>query len=171
MPQAHPREHESPRPSNPTIEMSSSAFADGATIPTKHTDDGANVSPPLSWGAPPPRTVSFALICEDPDAPSGLFVHWLLWGIKADERGLPEGIVATGDPDDRGQGENGFGGIGWGGPSPPPGKPHRYVFRLYALDHVPKLEPGASRRALERAMEGHVLATGKLIGRYGRGSS
>src|SRR5439155_12041068 len=132
------------------LTLTSSAFTDGATIPVRYTADGDNGSPPLAWTDPPGGTKSFALVCEDPDAPSGSFVHWLVWDIKADARGLKQGVSHTGDASGIHQGENGFGSIGYGGPSPPPGKPHRYVFHLYALDDRPALEPGVAREDLER---------------------
>jgi Raf kinase inhibitor-like YbhB/YbcL family protein len=148
------------------MRLTSAAFADGATVPVRYTADGENVSPPLTWQRGPDGTSSFALICEDPDAPSGLFVHWLVWNIDASQLELAEGFRdAAGGPL---QGENGFGSIGWGGPSPPRGKPHRYVFRLYALDTKLSLGRGASRADLERALEGHVLDETMLIGTYGR---
>jgi Raf kinase inhibitor-like YbhB/YbcL family protein len=148
------------------LEVRSTAFREGDRIPVRHTADGADFSPPIAWGEPPERTRSFALICEDPDAPSGLFVHWLAWGIKPDQRGLDEGVRAERDTDGIRQGQNSFHNIGYGGPKPPPGKPHRYRFRVYALDNRPELAPGASRKELDRAIEGHVLAEGVLVGTY-----
>jgi hypothetical protein len=153
-------------PTLPRLRLSSRAFADGDTVPRRHTADGKNVSPPLSWSEPPPGTRSLALICEDPDAPSGLFVHWLAWDIEPERGQLPEGASAL--TRDLIQGTNGFGHVGYGGPSPPPGKPHRYVFRLFALDFRPELRPGAKRAELDRAIEAHVLAEGTLVGKYGR---
>jgi hypothetical protein len=159
-----------------TLAVSSSAFPHGATIPAVHTCDGRDVSPPLTWsGAPaPPAIKTFALICDDPDAPGKTFVHWVLYNLPADASGLPEGVppvAALPDEDGRGgalQGTNDFGQAGYGGPCPPPGKPHRYFFKLYALDAALDLEPGASKRDLERAMKGHVAAEAQLIGTYGR---
>src|SRR5690242_11774233 len=113
------------------IELTSPAFAGGREIPRKHTADGEDVSPPLEWGAPPEKTRGFALICEDPDAPRGTFTHWVIFNVPGDARGLPGGI--TPEPalgDGMLQGVNDFGRAGYGGPSPPPGKPHRYFFRL-----------------------------------------
>jgi Raf kinase inhibitor-like YbhB/YbcL family protein len=149
--------------------ITSRAFADGADIPRQYTADGENISPPLSWGEPPAGTESFALICEDPDAPSGLFVHWTAWNIEPDRRELEEGLPATPESGIR-QGVNSFGDLGYGGPSPPRGVPHRYVFRLYALDSRLDLRSGATRAELDRAIEGHVLEESLLIGRYGRTS-
>ena len=150
----------------PTFRVSSTAFADGDTIPRRFTADGENVSPPLSWSDLPTGTHSVALICDDPDAPSGRFVHWLAWNIDPDLYELHEGVPPL--TRDFVQGANGFGDVGYGGPSPPPGKPHRYFFLLYALDNRPKLRPGAKRTELQRAIEAHVLAEGMLVGKYGR---
>lgn len=150
------------------IEVRSEAFEDGDRIPRKYTADGDDVSPPLRWGSPPSQTRSFAVICDDPDAPHGTFVHWTAWNIKADERSLLEGLPPTADTYGVRQGRNGFGRTGYGGPSPPPGKPHRYRFHVYALDVRPDLLSGATRAELERAMRGHVLAEGVLEGSYGR---
>jgi Raf kinase inhibitor-like YbhB/YbcL family protein len=150
------------------LELSSAAFADGATIPRRYTRDGDEVSPPLTWGRAPEGTESYALVVEDPDAPSGLFTHWTLWNLKPTEARLPEDVPHVAEASGYAQGENGFGGTGWGGPSPPPGKPHRYVFRLFALDAKLELEGGAPREALDRALDGHVLADTRHAGMYGR---
>ena len=164
MPQSQPQPPTSRERSveKPAITLSSPSFADGATIPKRYTADGENVSPALTWRGRPQGTSSFAIVCEDPDAPSGLFTHWLVWNVDASATRLDEG--ATGLT----QGENGFSRAGWGGPSPPPGKPHRYVFRLYALDTKPSLAPGANRDAFDCAVEGHILGEAMLIGTYGR---
>lgn len=163
------RPHEAGRKTASTaLTLTSPAFANGATIPRRYTADGEDISPHLTWNEGPSGTVSFALVCEDPDAPSGLFVHWLVWNIPADESRLRPDFPATAETAGIRQGENGFGNPGWGGPSPPPGKPHRYVFRLYALDTALDLPGGASRTELDRAIEGHVLAESILIGMYGR---
>jgi len=151
------------------IELTSSAFRDGASIPVKHTCDGEDVSPPLEWSGAPEGTKSLALICNDPDAPMKTWVHWVLYDIPASETQLPEGVpkeesVLEGAK----QGTTDFGRIGYGGPCPPPGKPHRYYFKLYALDTVLNLAPGASEKDLLRAMDGHVLAEGQLMGTYKR---
>jgi len=152
-----------------TVELISPAFKDGGTIPSKYTCDGDDVSPPLEWSNVPEDTKSLALICDDPDAPMGTWVHWVLYGLPADTTSLPEGVpmneaiegVAL-------QGTNDFKRIGYGGPCPPPGKPHRYFFKLYALDTELDLKPGAKKKDLEKAMKGHVLAKGQLLGRYQR---
>jgi Raf kinase inhibitor-like YbhB/YbcL family protein len=151
------------------IELSSTAFGDGANIPKQYTGDGKDVSPPLRWSDPPPETKSFALICDDPDAPRGTWVHWVLFNLPAEERQLEEAVPAQKELD-KGvkQGKNDFGKIGYGGPAPPPGKSHRYFFKLYALDTALDLAPGATKDQLLAAMKGHVLAEGQLMGRYGR---
>jgi Raf kinase inhibitor-like YbhB/YbcL family protein len=172
MPQ--PQSQPSPQPRNidwraaRALALTSAAFADGATIPRRHTADGADLSPPLTWEAGPEGTKSFAILCEDPDSPKGLFVHWLVFGIPADMHALPEGVENERETRGIKQGTNGFGRVGWGGPKPPPGKPHRYVFRLFALDDEIDLAAGSERAALDRAIEGHVLSEAVLIGTYSR---
>jgi Raf kinase inhibitor-like YbhB/YbcL family protein len=151
-----------------TFRLSSLAFADGANIPRRYTAEGENLSPHLSWGEPPAGTESFALLCEDPDAPSGNFVHWLAWDIDPSERELKESVPASGENSGLRQGQNGFRQTGYGGPAPPPGPPHRYIFRVWALDTRLGLNRGASRGEVERAIEGHVLAEARLTGIYGR---
>jgi Raf kinase inhibitor-like YbhB/YbcL family protein len=151
------------------IELASTAFRDGEAIPPPYTGDGRDVSPPLRWSDPPAGTKSFALICDDPDAPAGTWVHWLLFNLPAQQRQLeesapPQETLAGGAR----QGKNDFGKSGYGGPAPPPGKPHRYFFKLYALDTLLDLAPGASKSQLVAAMKGHVLPEGQLVGRYGR---
>jgi Raf kinase inhibitor-like YbhB/YbcL family protein len=151
------------------IELSCPAFQTGAAIPKLYTADGADKSPPLRWAEPPKGTQSIALICDDPDAPAGVWVHWVLWNLPAQSRELTEGVptvetLASGAR----QGTNDFGKTGYGGPAPPKGKPHRYFFKLYALDTTLDAPPGATKAQLERAMKGHILAEGQLIGTYGR---
>lgn len=151
------------------FELKSAAFAHGSDIPQKHTCDGADLSPPLAWTSPPAGTKAFALVCDDPDAPSGLWVHWVLWGVPPTAGTLPEGVKQ--DPtlgDGSRQGRNDFGKLGYNGPCPPRGKPHRYFCRLYALDAAPSLEPGATRQQLLDAIKGHTLGQAELMGRYGR---
>ncbi len=149
--------------------LSSSAFSASATIPKKHTCDGADISPELKWTDAPAGTQSFALIADDPDAPVGTWTHWIAWNIAAKSTGLPEGVQkAESLPDGMRQGKNDFKRIGYGGPCPPPGKPHRYFFKLFALDATLSLNGGASRRELETAMKGHVLGQAELMGKYGR---
>jgi Raf kinase inhibitor-like YbhB/YbcL family protein len=150
------------------LTVTSPAFFDGETIPERFTGDGDDVSPPLHWSPPPEGTKSLAVLCEDPDAPSGTFVHWLLWNLDADERGLQERITPHLEADQLVQGQNGFGRTGYAGPKPPRGEAHRYVFRVFALDHRPKIRCEATRVEFDRAIRGHVLAEGALIGRYAR---
>jgi len=152
-----------------TLEIKSSAFAAGVTIPKKYTADGPDVSPPLHWGDPPAGTKSLALICDDPDAPVGTWVHWVLWGLPPDTRELPEDVAKTETVlTVAKQGRNDFKKIGYGGPAPPRGPAHRYFFKLYALDTEVDLKPGATKAELEKAMKGHVLAQGELMEKYGR---
>src|SRR4051812_47096831 len=116
------------------LEVTSPAFEDGERIPVKFTADGDDVSPPLRWGDPPTGTRTLAVVCEDPDAPSGLFVHWTAWNLRPEMREVREGFAGSEAEASIAQGRNGFGNTGYGGPKPPPGKPHRYQFRIYALD-------------------------------------
>ncbi len=151
------------------IELTSSAFGEGTSIPKPYTGDGEDVSPPLRWSEPPPGTKSLALICDDPDAPRGTWVHWVLFNLPADQRELEEAVprqetLASGAR----QGKNDFGKIGYGGPAPPPGKPHRYFFKLYAVDAMLDLAPGATKAQLLEALKGHILAEGQFMGHYGR---
>jgi Raf kinase inhibitor-like YbhB/YbcL family protein len=151
------------------IKIKSAAFEEGGMIPKKYTCDGRDVSPPLSWTSVPEGTKSLALICDDPDAPTrGTWIHWVIFNIPADTRELPESIppqktLAIGAK----QGINDFRKIGYGGPCPPSGT-HRYYFYLYALDTEINLEGGATKEQLMRAMEGHILAEGKIMGKYKR---
>lgn len=138
------------------------------TIPKKHTCDGTDVSPGLSWTAVPTGTQSLALIVDDPDAPTGTWTHWLIWNIPGGNS-LREGIPKVDElSDGTRQGRNDFKRVGYGGPCPPAGKPHRYFFKLYAMDTKLDVNAGASRNELERAMKGHVLAQAELMRRYGR---
>jgi Raf kinase inhibitor-like YbhB/YbcL family protein len=149
--------------------LSSSAFKDGEAIPVRHTCDGEDVSPPLAWTGEPVETRSFALICDDPDAPRGTWVHWLIWNLQADAVELGEGIPPSPQlPSGARQGLNDGGGLGYAGPCPPPGKPHRYFFRLHALDTALNLDPRVSRADLEKAMAGHVLTQSTIMGTYER---
>lgn len=149
--------------------LSSSAFAAGAEIPEQYTCEGADASPALSWRGAPAGTKAFALIADDPDAPVGTWVHWVLYDVPADTTELAKGVptdatLRTGAK----QGVNDFRKTGYGGPCPPPGKPHRYVFTLYALDAPTGLKPGARKADVLRAIQGHVLAQTELIGTYKR---
>jgi len=152
-----------------SMSITSAAFAAGETIPKKFTCDGPDLSPQLSWNAPPPGAQSFAMIMDDPDAPVGTWVHWVLYDLPANTTALAEAVpkdeqLSSGAR----QGRNDFGRIGYGGPCPPGGKPHRYFFKLYALDTKLGLKAGATKAEVERAMKGHVLGQGELIGKYGR---
>jgi Raf kinase inhibitor-like YbhB/YbcL family protein len=143
--------------------LTSSAFADGGTIPRAHTCDGQDRSPPLSWSAPPTGTRSLALILDDPDAPGARFIHWLAWGITPDTTGLGEGEAAPLE------GRNDFATVGYRGPCPPRGHgPHRYRFRLHAVAGELRLASGAGVRALERAVTAKDLAVAELVGTYER---
>lgn len=149
--------------------LTSPAFAEGGPIPTKHTGDSLDVSPPLRWSGVPEGVRSFALICDDPDAPGGTWVHWVLFNLPPTTRELPENVppaenVANGAR----QGRNDFQHLGYGGPAPPPGRPHRYLFKVHALDCELSVRPGATKRDLLEAMQGHVLAEGLLMGTYHR---
>ena len=151
------------------FELTSAAFASGATIPQKHTCEGGDVSPPLAWTDPPSGTKALALVCEDPDAPAGTWVHWVVYDLPATARSLPEGAAPEPSRSDGSrQGRNDFKKIGYGGPCPPPGPPHRYFFRLYALDRTLDLEPGLDSKSLVAAMSGHILDEGVLVGTYER---
>jgi Raf kinase inhibitor-like YbhB/YbcL family protein len=151
-----------------SIELTSNAFVQGQPIPAKYTCTGENVSPALSWGEPPAGSQSFALIMDDPDAPGGTWVHWVLFNIPASARGLPESFPANATlPDGSMSGDSSFGSPGYGGPCPPSGT-HRYFFKLYALDEMLGIPPHANKGELEKAMVGHILAQGELMGTFTR---
>ncbi len=151
-----------------TIEVRSADFVNGSSIPRRYTCDGANLSPQLEWQTPPVGAKSFAFVMDDPDAPSD-FVHWIVYNIAPGAHQLPEGASPHGSlPAGSQEGATSFGHSEYGGPCPPPGKPHHYFFRLYALDLRLDLPPGATRQQLEAAMNGHVLAQGQLVGTYQR---
>ena len=152
-----------------SIELISPAFAEGSTIPTRYTCDGDDVSPALNWSGVPEGTKSIALIADDPDAPRGTWVHWVLYGVPPDVGELPEAMTSSPvTPTGARNGKNDFGKSGYGGPCPPRGAPHRYFFKLYALDGDVDLESGAKKEELLRAMEGPILAGGQLMGTYQR---
>lgn len=146
-----------------TIQLTSVAFSEGNTIPKRYTCDAENVSPPLQWTQIPAGTMSLALIMDDPDAPAGTWVHWVLYDVPPKQAGLAEGESGVGV-----QGLNGFRKTGYGGPCPPGGKPHRYYFKVYALDSLLNLPQGANKGEVEKAMQGHVLGVGQLMGLYSR---
>ena len=151
------------------IQITSPAFAGGQSIPTKFTCDGEDASPALAWTNAPANAKSFALIADDPDAPVGTWVHWVVYDLPAGTASLPENVAKSQYiPGNAKQGLNDFHRLGYGGPCPPPGKPHRYFFKLYALDAMTDLKPGATKKDLLKAMEGHVLAQGQLVGTYQR---
>jgi Raf kinase inhibitor-like YbhB/YbcL family protein len=151
------------------LELTSTAFREGEPIPEQYTADGRNVSPPLKWQDTPAGTRSLALVCEDPDAPRGTFTHWVVFNLPGEARELAEGVSAEATlPNGAAQGTNDFGRAGYGGPKPPPGKPHRYVFKLYALDRPLDVQPGATRAQLLAAMKGHVLGEAQFLGTYAR---
>ena len=151
------------------MELVSGAFDSGDSIPRKYTCDGDNISPPLSWRFVPDEANALVLICDDPDAPEGPFVHWVLYDLPMDIRRLEEDVprkdrLASGGV----QGCNGSGKIGYSGPCPPRGSAHHYYFRLYALDQALNLPPGATRQQVLNRIEGHVLDNARLLGLYGR---
>jgi len=151
------------------LSLSSTAFKGGEIIPVKYTCEGQDVSPPLMWSELPQGTQSLALIVDDPDAPVGVFTHWVLFNIPPDSGELPEAVPTQAQlPSGALQGKNDFGRVGYGGPCPPPGRPHRYCFTLYALDRVLDLKAGVSKKQVLDAMQGHILAQGQLIGTYQR---
>jgi Raf kinase inhibitor-like YbhB/YbcL family protein len=156
-------------PSAKQMQLSSTAFENGKPIPADYTCDGKNISPPLAWSGAPANAKSFALIVDDPDAPGKVWTHWVVFDLPADTSQLAEDTAKsphiTGNAK---QGSNDFGHLGYGGPCPPPGRPHRYFFKLYALDIPVGLKPGASKKEVEAAMANHILAQGQLIGTYQR---
>lgn len=153
------------------LTLSSTAFEEGATIPVKHTCDGADASPPLAWTGAPPDTATFALIADDPDAPAGTWVHWVLYDLPGATTRLPENVPKAETLPDLGgalQGRTDFRRPGYGGPCPPPGPAHRYFFKLYALDAPLRLKAGATKGDVEAAMKGHVRGKAQLMGTYAR---
>jgi Raf kinase inhibitor-like YbhB/YbcL family protein len=150
------------------IKLKSSAFKEGGMIPSEYTCDGKNISPSLSWEGVPAGAKSIALICDDPDAPMGTWVHWVIYNLPATIKELPSNIPPTKTLENGArQGINDFRKIGYGGPCPPGGT-HRYYFKIYALDTQLDLEPGVTKAQLLKAMEGHILAQGQLMGKYKR---
>lgn len=159
----------SPMPTSQTFTLTSPALVAGAAIPRRFTCDADDRSPALAWSGAPAETQSLALIVDDPDAPAGTWTHWLLWNLPARATLLPEDTpkIELLDNGAR-QGLNDFKRIGYGGPCPPPGKPHRYFFKLYALGSRLDLKPGATKAALEAALQPHILAQTQLMATYGR---
>lgn len=149
--------------------LSSSAFAAGAEIPQQYTCTGADMSPALAWSGAPAKSASFALIMDDPDAPAGTWVHWVVWNVPANAHSLPEGVARREQLDDgTRQGRNSFRKTGYNGPCPPGGATHRYFFRLYALDTKLDLATSANSSALEAAMKGHILGQAEYMGTFRR---
>lgn len=151
------------------MKISVKGFENGGKIPEEFTCDGTDISPGISWEDLPEGTESLALIMDDPDAPVGTFTHWLIYNIPPGEKGLPQGHPK----EDRGgsgirQGKNGFGKTGYGGPCPPEGKPHRYFFRLYALDSGERIEAGINRKKVDASLKGKIIGEAEYIGTYGR---
>lgn len=144
------------------MKLTSSAFVEGSPIPDTYTGAGTDLSPPLAWTDVPAGTKSFALVCDDPDAPAKVWVHWVVWDIPASACALAQGF------DGGKQGRNDSRSTGYSGPYPPPGKPHRYFFRLYALSAPLALPASATKADLERAMQGKILAEAQLMGTYRR---
>jgi Raf kinase inhibitor-like YbhB/YbcL family protein len=151
-----------------TFTIESSAFKNGQDIPREYTCKGANRSPELSWSYAPDRTKTFALVMSDPDAPGGTFIHWVIWNIPVKENGLKAGMTqGTILSNGVAQGLNSFEKVGYGGPCPPPGKKHRYIFTLYALDRKIELKPQSSSDDLEESMKGYILSKTTLQGLFG----
>lgn len=152
-----------------SIEFTSPGFINGGMIPKDYTCEGADRSPALAWSGLPSSVKSLALIVDDPDAPAGTWVHWVVYNMPANLQGLPEGVPSNSEVVGVGmQGKNDFRRLGYGGPCPPKGKPHRYFFKLYALDTILNIASCASKADLEKAMKGHILGQGQLIGLYER---
>jgi Raf kinase inhibitor-like YbhB/YbcL family protein len=152
-----------------SLNISSPSFTNGGAIPKKFTCDGADVSPELTWTDPPAGTKTFALLSDDPDAPVGNWNHWVIWNLPANLRSLPEGISKHAHlADGSAQAMNDFHKPGYSGPCPPPGKPHRYYFKLFALDTTLTLQGEAGKPELEAAMKGHILAHAEWMGTYKR---
>jgi len=151
------------------MKLTSPSFENQQPIQAKHTGEGADVSPALKWQDAPSSTKSFALICDDPDAPAGTWVHWVMYNIPATTTELPEGVAKSDEAAGGKQGVNDFGKVGYGGPQPPRGHgKHRYVFKLYALKSELDLKPRATKKQVEDAMKGQILAQSELVGTYER---
>lgn len=148
------------------LSLSSPAFRQGEKIPDRYTCQGEDISPPLAWSEAPAGTRALALIMDDPDAPGGIFTHWVIFDLPPERRQLPEAVPA--EFPDALQGRNDFGSNGYGGPCPPPGSPHHYRFILYALDQQLDVMAGSSKEQVVDAMKGHILGQGQLLGIYQR---
>lgn len=154
---------EIPMPEVMDMKLESPAFENGGTIPEKYGCNGEDISPELRISGAPNGTKGFALVLDDPDSPSGKFVHWVSWNIPAGTTSIAEG-VSPGT-----SGKNSFGRSGYGGPCPPPGPAHNYLFRIYALNAMLNISAGSTKEQLDAAMQGHILAQAELRGKYGRG--
>lgn len=156
-------------PKGAFMQITSTAFTNNQPIPPQYTCAGKNISPPLKWTGAPAGTKSFVLICNDPDAPAGDWVHWVVFDLPAGTTELPEDVAKSqfiaGNAK---QGLNDFKHLGYGGPCPPAGKPHHYIFRLYALNAMLDLPPGAKKQDVEVAMARHIIGQGELVGIYQR---
>jgi len=151
------------------LELKSAAFGNNEFIPEEYTCQGEDISPPLSWSEVPEGTKSFALICDDPDAPAGTWVHWVIYNIPPGEQGFSPGVksqetLGNGSK----QGMTDFGRVGYGGPCPPPGNPHRYFFKLYALDVLLNINPGLTKKELLQKIEGHIIEETQIVGKFRR---
>ena len=152
-----------------SFELKSSSFENGKNLPLKHTCDGENISPQLTWADAPAETQGYAIVCDDPDAPGGTFVHWIIYNIGSEINTLNENIVKEKLTKEKfKQGVNDFGTIGYSGPRPPKNNKHRYFFKLYALDYVPNILSGISKQELLLEIMNHILAETQLVGIYGR---
>jgi Raf kinase inhibitor-like YbhB/YbcL family protein len=163
-----PQAEAPPKPTQPSAQLKliSNAFKEGEGIPRQYTCDGINISPPLEWSGVPGTAKTVAIIADDPDAPSGTWVHWVLYNVPADNIGFVENVAEGENLKGGGfQGKNDFGKIAYGGPCPPRGT-HRYLFKIYALDSELPLKGGATKDELLKAMEGHILVQGQLMGTY-----
>jgi Raf kinase inhibitor-like YbhB/YbcL family protein len=156
-------------PESWSMEITSSAFQNNGNIPRAYACDGADLSPPLAWQNAPSGSATFALIVDDPDAPAGIWVHWLLYELPGSAKEIAAGIARSEMlPNGAKQGINDFGRVGYGGPCPPPGSAHRYSFKLYALDAHVTLKPRATKNQLLDAIQGHTIGTAEIVGRYNR---
>jgi Raf kinase inhibitor-like YbhB/YbcL family protein len=164
----NPLPAQSPQPTSEALKLISRAFTEGQPIPRQYSCDGINISPPLEWSGVPKPAKTLAIIADDPDAPAGTWVHWVVYNLPADTIGMVENLPSTEDLKGGGlQGKNDFEKIGYGGPCPPSGT-HRYLFKIYALDGDLPLKAGATKTEVEKAMSGHVLAQAQLMGTYHR---
>jgi len=162
----NPPTTQTPSATTAAIKLTSSAFTEGQSIPRQYSCNGINISPSLEWSGIPKSAKTLAIITDDPDAPAGTWVHWVVYNLPADTMGMIENVPATEDLKGGGlQGKNDFEKIGYGGPCPPSGT-HRYFFKLYALDNELPLKAGATKAEVEKAMDGHIQAQAQLMGTY-----